>query len=267
MSKINVLDYVGGTNPIEAINAKATTSDKYKFQSTESLINRLERHGLEVVGKSLSKVRKLDNEGYQKHVVVFTRDDFKIDDNNFFQLLVTNNHNASGSLKFDLGIYRTVCANGLVVGDNLYHHRIPHIGREFYNNVDVAIEELFERMPLVAETVRQFKSTETSKEQRCQYIKVILGKLFEGKDNIVRIDSRGFNPKRQADLDMDVYTVYNRIQEVVLKGGLRYQTKVQDKDDNFTLRNNKTRKITSINRSIEMNKYCWDRAHDILLAG
>jgi len=269
MTDIKIYDYIkgeGNQNPIIQEGAHHRTSDKYKFQNTDTLINRLEGRGLEVIGKSFAKPRKAENLGFQKHIVLLSNDEMQLDDTNKLQLLVTNNHMGTGSLQLDLGIYRTVCANGLVVGDNLFHHSIAHRGGFFYDKVDEAVEQLFERMPNIVAHIRNLQETDTTVGQRSDYIQAVAAKLLGDRENLHRINFRDFNPRRQEDLATDAYTVYNRIQEVALKGGLRYQSIIQTPEGDVTLRNNTTRKVKSIDRQLSLNKYCWDKATELLLA-
>jgi hypothetical protein len=264
MTHIYEYKHYGIINPVEASNAHVETSDKYRFQSTKELLTRLEGHNFEVTGTSFGKPRKQENLGFQKHIVVLERPDFNIDGDNKFQLLLTNDHSGKSSLKLDMGIYRAVCANGLVVGDNLFHAAIPHKGKDFGYNLDAAIDLLFERMPTIRANVELLRNTAVSSEQISLYLSTVAQKIIEGIKP-THVDLNVFRPRRQADVASDAYTIFNRGQEVALKGGMRYRTLVEV-DNRQRYKNNTTRAIKSIDRQLEMNKFCWDKAQEILLA-
>ncbi len=58
--------------------------------------------------------------------------------------------------------------------------------------------------------------------------------------------------RRSADLSNDLWTVYNRVQESLIRGGLRYV----DKDGDFKT----LRKISSIDSVSKVNKELWNLA-------
>lgn len=57
---------------------------------------------------------------------------------------------------------------------------------------------------------------------------------------------------RSADLSNDLWTVYNRAQESLIRGGLRYV----DKDGDFKT----LRKVSSIDTVSKINKELWNLA-------
>jgi len=256
------------TSPVFTEGAHLRTSDKYKFQSTDKLITRFVDQGFTISGITESRTRNPENKGYQKHIVVMENPEFTIDDNNRFQLLLTNSHLGNCSLKINLGIYRTICSNGLVVGNSMFEAIIPHVGKEFYSKVDIAIARLFESLPTIRKTVKLLMSTEVSDTLKInKFIQSVTGRILGKKDNLISVDFQSYNPRRKDDVGNNAFTLFNRIQEVTIKGGLKYVTRSVDKTGNVYFRNNTTREVKSIDRLLDLNKFCWDKANELLLAG
>ena len=63
-------------------------------------------------------------------------------------------------------------------------------------------------------------------------------------------------PRRYEDRRDDLWTVYNRVQESLIKGGLSGRT-VQGK-------NNRTRAVTSIDGDVKLNRALWVMAENML---
>lgn len=233
-----------GLDPIEA--RTHNMSSKYKQVNTAEAIGVFKDNGFEVMGTSAAKPRAEHRKGYQKHVVAFTRDDLVTGGGEQLQLLLTNSHDGTTSFRLDSGIFRFVCANGLVVGDTAHTTRIKHVG-DCLNQIDKAIKYQLERLPQVAAEIERFKGiilgpdtvadfSMRSAELRIPEVKVLIP----------------VRARRSADLSNDLWTVYNRVQEILIRGGLRYMEKGGDFK---TLR-----KISSIDTVSKVNKELWNLA-------
>ena len=254
-------------DPVKAIDRNViTTSDKYQFHSSEDLIQLFTEYGYEHTSTIRHGVRNEANEGFQKHIMRFKV--AEIDPGNNLELLVTNSHRGDSSLKFDLGVFRLICTNGLIAGDKLFHERIPHKGKNFFDKVALAINSFSEVIPQAVDNIRRMQGTEVTPEQMSFYAQQVMEKLFipqqeEGKNIAVRFSSLA--PRRQEDNAPTAYNVFNVIQEAVIKGGVKYVTSKEDDKGQLVHKNNSTRIIRSVDRITEMNKYCWDVAQEILL--
>jgi len=249
---------------------KKSTTKKYKHISTSALMQQFTSNGFELVGVSANKVRSDEKRGYQKHVSILTREDLKVDEQNQLQLLLTNAHDGSSSLRFNIGIYRFVCANGMVVGDTLFDYRVKHIGGTFIEKVQQGIEETLRVMPMVAERIKAMQQKQLTGEQineLCNYVAQLrLGHL----DNVVNIDKATIGSvRRKEDLSDDLYTVFNRCQESLIRGGTKYQyrtTKWNGMSGVSTIKNGTTRAVRSVKMNLELNKKLWDAADRLLAA-
>ena len=245
-----------------------STSDKYQQVSTRDIMSRFESQGFEQVGISANAVRNQDKKGYQKHVAILTRDDLRIDDQNQLQLLITNAHDGSSSLRFNIGVYRFVCANGLVVGDTFFDYRVKHIGNGFIEKVDQGIQESLRVMPLVAQTVRNMQQFNMSMEQVNEFLLRAASKRLKHVENITAIDLETVGyVRRQEDLEDNLYNVFNRAQESVIRGGIKYEkrhTKWNGLQGESKLKIHTTKSVKSIKTNMQLNKELWNMATSLL---
>lgn len=228
-------------------------SSRYQNLDSNDVVERLEDMGLTFEGISLASAYKPSNRGFQKHLLTFSTGR-ELTDGNFLQLLVTNSYNGKTSLQFNLGIYRMVCANGLIVGDTIYSRRVLHKG-DAQKQLEDAYDDFKEAIPTVQSKVITLSKSEYSVEDEKSYI----NKAFEHSHDSSKYELAGddlFIPQRTEDTPNSVYNLYNRVQERILKGQYNLKNKETGK-----IRS--ARKKTSVSVFNDTNKFLWNEAEKI----
>ena len=114
---------------------------------------------------SESKVRKSDNQGYQKHIIQFRSIDNLLRPNlneEYADIVLTNSHNRTSSFIVDLAFFRIVCSNMLVVPSQCFsHHSIIHAGFN-HEKIKMAIDEVVAYMPRIQNEIEKFKAIKLS---------------------------------------------------------------------------------------------------------
>jgi len=204
----------GNRNPVESKNRQeAGTSKNYKFSSSEEIGKVLQDQGFELDGVSYAKPTKEENKGFQKHIMIFSKPDLLVDGGNKLQLLVTNSHDGKSALKLDAGVYRAVCANGLVAGNDLFSQRVLHKGGEFEQKLRESLEYMMSKMNELKGEVERMQNTKINNSQAHDYLMAMAE--YRLKD----VDLAGINTDsviklhRAEDSAEDVYTFFNRVQE------------------------------------------------------
>jgi len=243
-------------------------SDKYKFQSTKQIISFFESQGFSLASKKVCRVRKQSKQGFQKHMLRFDHEALKIDDQNRLQVLVKNSHDGSSSLQINLGIYRLVCSNGLVIGEEFMGYNLRHTGHQFYIKLEQSLKELIVAAPKYKELIIKMKNTKINDKDKHNFIIESINMRLIDINNITEINIDSFQPIRLEDDKNDIYTVFNMIQERIIKGGVKYitkQTKLDENNNNIIeFKQHTTKKINSIDKDIELNKFLFDKAMSYL---
>ena len=133
-------------------------SDQYHFIPTIDVIHAIKEHNWYPVTVQEANVRDVDKEGYQRHLVRFRHfDDLLNPPANAVELLLFNSHDRTTAFSISAGIYRFVCANGLVIAESVFEsYKIKHIG-ERANDVTMAIENIMQFKPLLHEKIHAFE--------------------------------------------------------------------------------------------------------------
>ena len=255
-------------NPVKQVKAHEKTSHKYNFVSTSNILERLSQHGWNVRQEVAVKCRNKDNEGFQKHMVRLNNEAFQYGDYHI-EVLLTNSHLGNSSVKLNIGIYRLVCSNGLVVGTSFYERRVRHMGFT-YDKLDLALGELIKQAPQVCEIIAKMKGVQLNEGQILELAKKFADKRLEKVERVNWVDyPKMLNIYREADRHTDLFTVYNILQEKVMRGGVKYTTKQMVLDERTSQhyeveKNHTTRAIKNITNEIKLNEYMFDTAAEYL---
>ena len=233
-----------------AENPSELVSNKYGFIPTTRIINIFESQGWHVVNAKALKPRTKDPL-YVKHAVEFEHEIHSaLSDTERFRITVVNSHDASSSFQFFTGLMRLVCSNGLFVGQSLPNYKVRHVG--FTDaKVNEALVNTLEGAPIVASMITAMKDTDLNPDQRLSFYL----KAMRLVDSPVKSIQGLEYAKRQADRDQDLWTVFNRVQEYIMRGGLTYLSEYKGKPS-FR----RTRGINAISKQIKINRVLWDLA-------
>jgi len=230
-------------------------SDKYHFIPTIDVINEIKSHNWYPTAVQETSVKEVSKNGYQKHLVRFRHfDDLLNPQENAMELLLFNSHDRSTAFSISAGIYRFVCANGLVISDSVFEsHTIKHIG-DRDNDVKEAIEGIVSFKPQLESKIDTFSSIILSTQEKLSFAKSSIGFRF---DEHLDIDPHDLLvPHRAEDENDDLYTTLNVIQENLLRGNLVGRNKETGR--RFT-----SKQITSISKDVEVNQSLWSMAERI----
>lgn len=230
-------------------------SDKYHFIPTIDVITDITQYGWHPVSVQEASVRDLDKEGFQRHLVRFRHfDDLLNPQANAVELLLFNSHDRSTAFSISAGIYRFVCANGLVIADSVFEsYKIKHIG-ERDNDIANAIANITEFKPKLQAKINTFEAISLSRSERESFARAAIPLRFE--ENL-KVDYNDLlMPHREEDRYDDLYTVLNIIQENLLRGNISGTNKETGR--RFT-----SREITSIGKDVDVNQGLWNIAERI----
>ena len=230
-------------------------SEQYHFIPTIEVINEIKQRNWYPVSVQEASVRDLDKEGYQRHLVRFRHfDDLLNPQANAVELLLFNSHDRSTAFSISAGIYRFVCANGLVISDNVFEsYKIKHIG-DRGSDVQTAIESITAIKPKLQAKINILESIGLTRQEQESFARSAIPLRF---DERLKVDYNDLLvPHREEDERSDLYTTLNIIQENLLQGNISGVN--QETGRRFT-----SREITSISKDVNVNQGLWDIAERI----
>lgn len=230
-------------------------SSKYHFIPTINVIEEIKSHNWHPVSVSEAGVRNLEKEGFQQHCVRFRHfEDLLNPQDNAVELLLFNSHDRSKSFSISAGIFRFVCANGLVISDNVFEsYKIKHLGSR-HNDVSNAVTKITAIKPKLMEKINRLESISLNENEKESFAKSSIPLRFD--EHLEVNPSSLLLPHREEDFKDDLYTTLNIIQENLLRGNIQGVNKETNRK--FT-----SKEISSISTDVKLNKGLWDIAERI----
>ena len=240
-----------------AVEQHDSRSDKYQPIPTMDVVEALRKAtGVEVYGASQAGTSKKDRIGYTKHVLRLRRPE-DAGSPDAPELLLTNSYDGSSSYRLDLGVYRQVCANGLVVGSTWDSVRVRHIGEDAIPEMIDGSKRLARLFVPLQESIALMRQTPTSDAVRMVFARNAIA-LRHHKDD--QVDPRAvLQPKRSYDRETDLWSTLNVLQENLLRGG--YERGRPDSDG--VIQSRRVRAITGQDQNAEFNRQIWTLAEQI----
>lgn len=234
-------------------------SDRYAFVPTSEVVDELREAGWfpSFVAQSASKTSAGDL--VAKHQVRFRQPgagNIQHLNDSVFEICLTNSHDRSSGFQLDAGLFRKVCDNGLIVKDsNFGGVSIRHVSNA-PELVAEAAENLTHEVPRLAELVDEWSTIQL--DHKTQLLLANRGRELRWGQATPVTPGRLLNPHRYADNGSDLWSVFNRVQENLLKGGQRGRAS--------TGRRMTTRGIGSIDVGRKLNQDLWAVASEIAAA-
>lgn len=231
-------------------------SNKYTFLPTYQIVEDMEKLGWQVADAKTMKSKNESQKKYGKHIVMFFHPDIYIKDEQggieaYPQIMIQNNHRGWGKFKFEIGIFRLVCTNGLVIKSQDYGtFEMRHLGYSF-EELKELVEKAIDILPDVVQKINTLSSREmTEKEMRIFAEKAIQARFGEEKLVDATEIQQVLTATRDADQGNNLWVVMNRVQEHLIRGG--FTTVGADKKER------KVRKISNMLKDVELNQKLWE---------
>ncbi len=232
---------------IFATGGSTQTSDRYGFIPTIEVIKGLEKSGFHPVMANQSRCRIEDKKGFVKHIVRFRHETAEEIGGVLPEIVLVNSHDGSTSYQLRAGIYRLVCMNGMIVGDEVFCRRVKHQGDVVQRVVESA-NDLIEIVPISVSKAMDWQSIELKHEHK-EIFSETAAMLKWDEDKQIINPKRLLEPRRSADTKSDLWTTFNVIQENIIRGGIRYRN-----EDGIR---NRTREVGSVGENVRLNTALW----------
>lgn len=233
--------------------APTIKSPKYQFTPTFEVISHMQDLGYVLTGakQSISGVDLRKN--YGTHICHFQHPDLYIKDTMgaieaFPQIVLLNSHDGTRPIQFEMGIFRLVCSNGLIVkAQDMGSFRERHT-RYTFNEVKSLIDAQVSNLTKTVGKINQWSAIEMSSTDQRAFATAAL-QLRTGSDRMPEAHEIQdiLYARREADKPNTLWHTFNRVQESIIKGG-------------FTMNNRTARAIKNPIEDLTLNQGIWQLA-------
>lgn len=237
--------------------AHASRSDRYAYIPTAELINGMRNEGFLPVKVSQAKARDDDRKGFCKHLIRFRRED-QMQSAEAREVVLVNSHDGSSGFRLMAGIFRLVCANGLIVGNSDSEIRVRHSGDAVAKVIEGAYS-VVKDFDAVAEQIDGMKAIALNPDQQRAFATAALALRFDDPANCGIRPEQVIRPRRAEDKPADLWTTFNVTQENVIRGGLHGRKA----DANGRIKRVSTRTVNGIDQNVALNRGLWVLANEM----
>ncbi len=262
---------------VNAVQPYHKVSDSYTFLSTEKIIDALASSAFPMLPVSAREqgTRIAEKEGYTKHVIRFRSPVarmLKVGDT-LPEVSIVNAHDRGSSFIIEGGLMRLVCLNGMTCGvGTIGRYSQRHVGGTI-DNVLEAVYRVIDEFPLLDTITQNMQRTILTHEKQMELAeRALILRFPEVEKRHVKAESL-LLVRRTADNGGDLWSVFNRIQENTVRGGIRYAHAVAANPNGETyaerrgyIERGTTRTVKGIDSELQLNRGLWSLANEYVSA-
>ena len=223
-------------------------SERYSYIPTATVLQELRGEGFQPFMVCQTRVRQEGRRDFTKHMIRL-RHASQINGREANEIILLNSHDGTSSYQMLAGMFRFVCQNGLVCGDTFADVRVPHKGNVTDHVIEGAYEVLhgFERVQDSRDAMRVITLDDGEAEVFARSALTL--KYDESGKALPITETQILRPRRFDDNRADLRSVFNRVQENLVKGGLTGCA--------ANGRQQRTRPVQGIDQNVRLNRALW----------
>ena len=210
------------TEPASYINR-----DRYQFVPTTEIIEKMDQNGWALTQVKQSKSKSDLRTNYGMHIVQFQHPDLYVKSHDGGiegrpTLVFINSHDGTKPLQAELGLFRLVCENGLIIKSQDFGGFRERHTRLTNDQVQQLIEE---KVNIMGQTVGKINDWTQIKlnsvDMRKFATDALLLRIGSDRTPDEHEIASILEARRDVDKSNDLWRVFNRVQENVIKGGFQ----------------------------------------------
>lgn len=251
--------------------ASPKMSEKYGYVNSLEVASFLENEGWNLVSATQRKIIKNSSPEKHKfatHWLKFRKPTSDLIDRQVGDIVpeiyFKNSHDGTSGVSFEAGLHRLVCSNGLIVKDKTFadirlRHSIKHV-----SELKPMLEEFVHGFSNISNRINEMKEISLGMEEQLELAEIAKSLLWG--QHIPKVEAQKIvQARREEDSNNDLWSVYNRVQENLSKGGLEGVGNVLTAKNE--VRKIKTRDIKNMFKYISFNSKLWETVENKIDTG
>jgi hypothetical protein len=233
--------------------ASEKMSDKYVVIDTNQVIKNMLDYGFEATSSKYPKTRTVEGK-FGLHQVEFMHQRDIARKSSILEaprIIFLNSYNGSTRAQLVSGIIRFICSNGMISGSHIAKERVRHIGDPAHAMMD-RMKVIAKETEALAESISAARAVRLDRAAIRTFQERAAGLVYKTPDESF-VHNIGL-VRRREDAENDVWTVFNRIQENIIKGGIPTL--------NAAGQRVLTAPVRDIRKDVALNQDLWDLMED-----
>jgi hypothetical protein len=228
-------------------------SAHYSYIPTAAVLSELRKEGFQPFMACQTRVRREDRREFTKHMLRL-RHESQINDGEANEVVLVNSHDGSSAYQMLSGRWRFVCENGLACGDTFLDVRVPHKGKVAEQVIEGAYA-ILQGFAQVEESHEAMRAVSLDTGEQEVFARAALSLRYDPEKPAPVSEGQILEPRRLDDQGSDLWSVFNRCQESLVKGGLEGRTAGG--------RRQRTRPVWGIDQNLRLNRALWMLAEEM----
>jgi hypothetical protein len=267
---MQILDMSQATidNPVTQTRALCARPS-YGFANTANILASFREAGWSPVEQLAIRPRRPERQGFQRHLVRLQHPEYvRIPgltqaNGTRPEMVIMNSHDSSTSLRMNWGLLRIVCLNGIIAGNQMQQIKIIHSKRPLERELPLAIEAMLKSFPLFVEQIQRLQNRRFTASALAQLTKTVYDARLSTIKRLREVDYAPPVLLRDGDKSEDAFTLFNRLQEAMMRGGIRYRYERLLPDGSFAMRERTSGKVNSLDLRFHLNRIAYDAALEL----
>lgn len=242
-----------------AVAAHDSRSDRYTHIPTAAVLDGLRREGFNPYEVRQGGTRIEGKREFTKHLIRLRREGAVTVGDSVRELVLLNSHDGTSAYQLMSGMFRLVCSNGLVIADGEAQSiRVPHKGDVVSQVIDAAYE-VIEDGARIDSNIESMRALQLHPDEQLAFARAAATLRFE--DGKVPVAAEEINrARRYEDAGTSLWLTFNRAQENLTQGGLRY---VERDANGRRVARRQTRAVNGIDGNVSLNRALWTLAAEM----
>jgi hypothetical protein len=227
-------------------------SERYTYIPTIEIVRGMQKEGFEpfMVGQGRSHVE--GKAPFTKHIVRFRRPDDITKSDGAPEIVQINAHDGTAAHQLLAGYIKWLCMNSMVVGEQFADVRVQHKG-DIVGQVIQGAYTILDETVRVTDSRDAMRAVQLAAPEQSAFARAALRLRYEEHSPIE--PAQLLTPRRFEDRPGDLWSVFNRVQENMIQGGLEGRT--------VGNRATRTRAINGIDQNTALNRGLWTLAEEM----
>jgi hypothetical protein len=229
-----------------------TMSSKYVFTPTHEIIDSFAKVGWHPTRVSGAKPSSRDINTV-KHLMRFsTTSDKRIKSPEGIipEVIIVNSHNGGSLLSAHLGFFRLVCTNDLMAGTEISQMKWKHKKLDYSEVKEFILKTIVEFGKLTS-VIPEYQKIILTPKQKLEFAEKTIQMVW----NVAMFEPEVLlKPRRDIDNKDDLWTIFNILQENILKGGVQFSI---PEDRMVRNKTRTTKAVKNIDKEINSNLLLW----------
>jgi hypothetical protein len=286
---ISCIDTLARSAPAAlSTEAHSSRSERYAHVRTSDIVEVLEQDGWSLDHSEQARTRTADRAHHAKHMLRFSHPTLPMVSGVRPQVVVLNSSDGSSAVKMFAGILRMACMNGIITGESFASMSLHHRGATLNDQIAAHAATLKSRIPEVIDVIERWRSTEVDPATQVDFAAAAAELRFPGArivagsgDMPISLGCPGadgyparivnarslLGTRRWADNESNLWHIFNRVQENLIRGGAQTATLAKNEDGSpLGYGWARARKVTGITANQNINQGLWDLSSQLDVA-